>query len=316
MKRNLLLFSAAFVAVICSVGSISAQLRLPQMSPKATVTQSVGVTDIAITYSRPMVKGRTIWADPPADKPGEATLDDSRNRPAGTPIVFYGKVWRTGANEATLFSVTDDFMINGQSLAAGKYSLHTIPGKDEWTIILNKDDGQWGSFRYDAKKDAIRFKAKPQWLSENQEALLFTIDPATPNSAVITIAWEKVRVPFIVSFDLAATTLPKAKIAVAAAKADDWSTPYRAAGFANDNGDKASAATWIVQALKAVDTSISAGETWANLQGKTNILLSAGRKDEALALADRAIATGKTQKADATALAAFEKRIAELKVKK
>ena len=117
--------------------------------------QTIGVTDITITYSRPGVKGRTIWGDPlpeQASAKGEATLDDQNVRPKGAPIVPWGHAWRTGANEATQFVVTDDVFINGQKLAAGSYSLHTIPTKDEFTIIFNSVANQWGSFGYDASQ--------------------------------------------------------------------------------------------------------------------------------------------------------------------
>src|SRR5918992_1151428 len=158
--------SVSFFAVLfvfCFAASAFAQVRVPRPSQKASVTQTIGVTDVTITYHRPGVKGRKIWGDPPAGAPaGTATLDDARARPADAVIVPFGRVWRTGANEATTFKVTDDVLINGQPLAAGSYSLHTIPGRDEWTIIFNKDDGQWGSFTYDEKKDALRVKAKPQ----------------------------------------------------------------------------------------------------------------------------------------------------------
>src|ERR1044071_8010173 len=158
-------------------------------SQKASVMQTIGVTDITITYSRPGVQGRPIFADAPpemeARHKGEATLDNQNERKAGEPIVPYNHVWRAGANEATMFQVTDDVLINGQPLKAGTYSMHAIPGKDEWAIIFNNDPGQWGAFSYDDKKDALRVKAKPQSLADNQELLLYTFDPVTPNSATV-----------------------------------------------------------------------------------------------------------------------------------
>jgi tetratricopeptide (TPR) repeat protein len=277
--------------------------------------QTIGVTDISITYSRPGVKGRTIWGDPPADAPkGEATLDDSRVRPAGMPIVPYGHMWRTGANEATQFVVTDDVLVNGQKLAAGSYSLHTIPGKDEWTIIFNGNANQWGSFNYDPKNDTLRVKTKAQTVADNQEWLAFTIDPAKDNSAIVNIRWEKVRVPFTVEVaDVVATTLARARVSVAASKADDWRSPFQAAMYANQNKATDDAAKWFEQALARVDASIAAKETFDNLVAKTNVLLGSGRRDEALAVADKAIARGKADKADT---AAFEKRVADLKAGK
>src|SRR5688572_28525367 len=159
------------IAHLCMAQATPA-VRTPRPSQKASVMQTIGVTDVTITYSRPGVKGRKIWGDAPPGAPaGTDTLKDARERAKDAPIVPSGHVWRTGANEATLFEVSDNVTINGQPLPAGRYSLHTIPGPTEWTIIFNKDDGQWGSFTYDEKKDALRVKAKPQTLADSQEWL-------------------------------------------------------------------------------------------------------------------------------------------------
>ena len=315
-KRVLFSTFALATVTLATASFVSAQLRLPRPSQSASVMQTIGVTDITITYSRPGVKGRTIWGDvAPTDNyvKGDATLDDQNKRTKGMPIVPYGHVWRTGANEATQFVVTDDVMINGEKLAAGSYSLHTIPGKDEWTIVFNGTANQWGSFNYDPTKDTLRVKAKPQWLTDSQEFLIYTIDPTADNAAQVNIRWEKLRVPFTVSVDLAATTLAKARIAVAAAKSDDWRTPFQAAGFANKNNDREEALKWVEQSLKILDASIAAKPTFQNLAGKFNVLMAAGRKDEALAVAAKAIAQGKTDKVDTAAL---EKRGADIKAGK
>jgi hypothetical protein len=150
--------------------------------------------------------------------------------------------------------------------------------------------------------------------SESQEWMGFTIDPVKDNSAVVTIRWEKVRVPFTVEVaDVVATTLARAREAVAASKEDDWRTPFQAAGYANQNKAADDAKKWIDLASTRVDASIARKETFQNLVAKTNILLAVGRKDEAMAMADKAIARGKADKEDT---AAFEKRIADLKAGK
>jgi len=316
MRRFLLSCVSIFVLIAAASMVANAQLRLPRPSQGASVTQTIGVTDITINYSRPAVKGRAIFGDvSSADNyvKGDATLDDQNKRPKDMVIVPYGHVWRTGANEATQFITTDDVLINGQKLAAGKYSLHTIPGKDEWTVIFNSDAGQWGSFDYNASKDVLRVKTKPQWLSDSQEYLGYSFDAGTDNSTTVNIRWEKVRVPFTVEVDVVATTLDHARKAVASAKADDWRTPFQAAGYARQNKDMDDAKQWVEAALKAVDTAIAAKPTFQNLAAKTNILIAAGRKDEALAVADKAITQGKTDKVDT---AAFEKRIADFKAGK
>jgi hypothetical protein len=310
-RRFGLCFSAFLFSTLCGGQYAQAQqspaIRLPRPSQKASLTQTIGVTDIAITYSRPGVKGRKIWGEAPAaaetSVKGEATLDDQNARLKGAPIVPYGHVWRSGANEATTFVVTDDVLINGQKLPAGNYSLHTIPAKDEWTIIFNSVANQWGSFTYDASKDVLRVKAKPQRVEENQEWLLYSIPVVTSNSATVVIRWEKVAVPFTVEVPNV-EALWRAKVEAAiAANPTDWRIPLNVANaYAGD--DK-----W-EEALKWADQSIKVKETFQNLSAKANFLYSAGRKDEALAVAEQAIARGKADQVDTSR---FEKRVANMK---
>ena len=300
-----ILFSILFTALDSSAQNPA--VRLPRPSQKASVMQTVGVTDITITYSRPAVKGRKIWGDAPAAAAsGTATLDDARSRAKDAAIVPYGRVWRTGANEATTFTVTDEVMINGQKLAAGTYSLHTIPTKDEWTIIFNSDAGQWGSFAYDEKKDVLRVKAKPQMVAENQEWLNISFPTTTANSAQILIRWEKIAVPFNVEIpNLEALMLTKVEQAVAA-NPTDWNIPLAVARQYAGENKRDTALTW-------ADKSIKIKETFQNLAFKTQTLAAAGRKDEALALAEKTLAQGKADKADTSR---FEKWLADFKAGK
>src|SRR5882672_1878532 len=286
---------------------------VPRPSQKASVMQTIGVTDITITYSRPGVKGRTIWGDPlpeQAGTKGEATLDDQNARPKGAPIVPWGHAWRTGANEATQFVVTDDVLINGQKLPAGSYSLHTIPTKDEWTIIFNSEANQWGSFRYDPAKDTLRVKVKPEWGMESKEWLEYWIDPINDNSAQVNIRWEKVRVPFTIEIkDVTALALQKARAAVAAAKPDDWNTPFQAANFALANPEKAD----VAEATRWLDQSIKIKETYQNLSAKARMLAGQGKTAEAISVGEKALALGKAAQANTSSL---EQRLAEWKAKK
>ena len=314
MKRFSFFASTFVLAFACAPRFASAQqnpqVRLPRPSQKASVMQTVGVTDITITYSRPGVKGRPIWGDAPATMAsrakGEATLDDQNQRVKGEPIVPYGHVWRAGANEATQFVVTDDVIVNGQKLAAGSYSLHTIPNKDEWTIVFNGTANQWGSFNYDPAKDTLRVKAKPTWTTDSQEWLEYSIPVVTPNSATVVIRWEKIAVPFTVEIPNVEAVW-RAKVDAAIAKdPNNEAIPLQVAGaYAND--DK-----WD-EALKWADQSIKVKETFRNLSAKANYLYLAGRKDEAYAAADVAIAKGKADKVDTTN---FEKRVAGWKAAK
>ena len=304
----------SFCAVLCFVVPAFAQITVPRPSQKASVMQRIGVTDVTITYSRPAVKGRKIWGDPLpgqlADVKGEATLDDQYKRPKDAVIAPYGHVWRTGANEATTFVVTDDVLINGQKLPAGSYSLHTIPNKDEWTIVFNGTANQWGSFDYDPAKDTLRVKAKPEWVNTNEEYLSYTFDPVTDDSAQVNIRWEKVNVPFTVKVpDVNAVTISKLQKAVSDSKPDDWRTPLQAANYAlNDNS-----AADDQQGMAWLDQSIKVKETFQNLSAKASVLYKAGKKDEAIALGDQAVQRGKADKVNTSA---FVKRIADMKAGK
>jgi len=306
---------AILLAVACTAPYVRAQqpaVRVKPIypSPKASVMQTIGVTDITIGYSRPAMKGRTIFAEAPASMTaratGEATLDNQNERKPGEPIVPFNHVWRAGANDATTFQVTDDVLINGQPLKAGIYSLHAVPGKDEWTIIFNSDAGQWGSFTYDAKKDALRVKTKPQPVSDNEESLIYTFDPVSENSATVNIRWEKTRVPFTVEVkDVKALWRAKADAVIAANPTNEVLPLQVAQTYANDKN-------WD-EALKFTDQSIKVKETFRNLSAKANILWAAGKKDEALKVADAALARGKADNAN---IAAFEKRVADMKAGK
>jgi hypothetical protein len=306
-------FSTGVIALLVLAAQYTpAQVRTPRPSQKASVMQTIGVTDVTITYSRPGVKGRKIWGDalPSQEAKGEATLDDQNARPKDAPIVPWGHAWRTGANEATQFVVTDDVLINGQKLPAGSYSLHTVPNKDEWTIIFNSVANQWGSFTYDPTKDTLRVKVKPESVNDNQEWLAFGFDPVTDNSAQVNIRWEKLRVPFKVEVpDVKALTIQKARVAVAAAKPDDWRTPLQAANYVFLSDDK----TNISEAMGWLEQSIKVKETFQNLYSKARVLAAQGKTQEAVATGEKALALGKEAKANTADL---EKRLAEWKAKK
>lgn len=316
MKR--ILFSYLFVMTLVALSGMTAAAQarppVPRPSSKASVLQTIGTTDVSITYSRPAVKGRLVYGDWTTQVAGEATLDNQNTRPKDAPLVPWGHVWRAGANEATLFVTPDDLLINGQPLPAGKYSLHMIPTKDEWTLIFNKDDGQWGSFSYDAKKDALRVKTKSQWVADSQEFLSYGVETVTDNSATFVMRWEKARVPFTVEVkDVVGSTLAKLAAYVAAAKSDDPGPALNAANYAKSIKRTEEAGKWYDAALKASDEQVRAKSNFANLGRRANILVAAGRMQEALAAAEKAVEAGKAEKADTSAL---EKRIADIKAGK
>jgi hypothetical protein len=296
------------------------KIRLPQASPSATVSQTIGITDVSITYHRPAVKGRMVWGDISSDKvaalvkansvapaaaEGEGTVDGAPGSGKDFPLAPNGHVWRAGANEATKITISDDVLVNGQKLPAGAYSIHIIPGKDEFTVAFNKAADQWGSFRYDAKQDALRVKAKPTWLKDSQEQLSYDIPALTANSAQVILRWEKIALPFTIEVPNQ-DALVRSKIdATVAANPNDPAIPLAVAN-AYFNDDK------FDEAIVWVDKSIKVKETFANLRTKANLLLNMGKKQEALAVAEQAIARGKAEGVDT---ARFEKMVADLKAR-
>jgi hypothetical protein len=138
-------------------------------SPPVEVKGVIQEVNITISYSAPSVKGRTIWGD----------------------LVPYGKVWRTGANEATTFETDKDLVIQDQPLPAGKYALFTIPGKEEWIWVFNSVWDQWGAYKYDEAKDVLRIKATPQKSPVYNEQLKFEITEGR-----VSLYWENLDVRF------------------------------------------------------------------------------------------------------------------------
>jgi len=175
--KNKILTVFSIVAVIAlfvqSFSVIAQDDKSKRPSPPAQVSEKIGNATVTIDYSQPAVKGRTIWGD----------------------LVPYGKVWRTGANEATTFEVSTDVKVEGETLPAGKYALFTIPEKDEWTIILNSVPNQWGSFNHDPSKDVLKVKVKPEASSAATERLTFEID----KNGTVALLWADLKVNFKVS---------------------------------------------------------------------------------------------------------------------
>jgi len=165
-----------------------AQLQMPRPSPKATVTQTVGLTDVTITYSRPGVKGRAIWGS----------------------LVPYNQVWRVGANEATIFSVSDDVLVEGQKLAKGTYSFHAIPTSEAWTVIFNKVAEQWGSYSYKPEEDALRVTVKSR-KGAFVERMRFSVEEMTDSTAAVVLAWENLEVPVGLKVNTMTKALTSAK---------------------------------------------------------------------------------------------------------
>ncbi|HWX94120.1 MAG TPA: DUF2911 domain-containing protein [Terriglobales bacterium] len=238
----------------------STQLNLPRDSQRASVTQRIGITDITVNYHRPLVKGRTIWGK----------------------VVPYGQVWRAGANENTTITFTDPVSVEGQALDKGTYGLHMLPNQDQWTVIFSKVNTAWGSFTYKESEDALRVSVKPE-TTDFREALAYEIDQPTENTAVVTLRWEKVAVPFKVSVDvnsIVQDSLRKQLRGLSQYTWDGW----------DDAGNYLLAHKDLDEALAYENRSIGTEERFENYNTKSQILEAMGKKDESKAAHDKALA--------------------------
>ena len=201
MKKSLLLFTVFFAF------QLSAQVTIPRVSQKASLSQTIALTQITLNYSRPQVKGRKIFGG----------------------LEPYGKVWRTGANEVTTISFSTDVKINGFYLKAGKYALVSLPTEKDWTFIFNKDADQWGAFSYNDSLDALRILAKKEVIP-NKEVLSFYFEELTQNSVKVVLEWETVRLSFTVEAD-PMTVVAAIQKSLVNRKPTDWRSLYNAANY-------------------------------------------------------------------------------------
>ncbi len=165
---------------------------------KASVSENVGNTTVKVDYSRPEVKGREgkIWGT--LVHYGFADLHYGTSKAAP---------WRAGANENTTIEFSTDVSIDGKPLQAGKYGFFIAMGNEKATLVFSKFNTAWGSFYYDAKDDALRVDVPVRKLAESVERLKYEFDEQTENSAVLSLQWEKVRIPFTISVDLQKTQI-------------------------------------------------------------------------------------------------------------
>jgi len=167
-------FSLVFTSPAAAQERGSEEVRA---SPNAAVSQTIGTTEVRITYGRPSVNDRTIFAS--------------------DGLVPYGDVWRTGANEATTISFSSDVTVQGESLSAGTYSVYTIPGEESWTIIFNDAANQWGT-EYDESEDVLRVEATPE-SAPQREMMMFYFREVSDSSGTCVLHWADVQVPFTIS---------------------------------------------------------------------------------------------------------------------
>jgi tetratricopeptide (TPR) repeat protein len=234
-------------------------IRLPDASPAATVSETIGVTDVSIAYHRPAVNKRKIWGG----------------------LVPYDTLWRAGANQNTVISFSTPVKIEGKELPAGKYAFYALPTASQWTLVFSKFTGDWGVYNYDPAEDALRVNVTPQPTAESQERLAYTFDDVTKDSAIASLRWEKLRVPMKIEVDLPSTVRESISTELRGGKHWDAAAWAAAARWELRNGDPDTA-------LKYADHALALGVNTSTLRTKAAILEKKGDAKGAAELRDRA----------------------------
>ncbi len=258
-------FVVGALAVACAVLWLPAglpgqapALALPKASQRATVSQTVGLTEIGITYDRPTVNQREIWGK----------------------LVPYGAVWRAGANENTVIAFSSPVRVGGRELPAGRYGVHMIPSPKEWTVILSRQADAWGSFSYDPKEDVVRVTAVPV-AAPFQEALGYTLDDPGTGSVAATLRWEKLAVPLPIAVNSKQVVVDSMRQQLRGLHRFFWQPWAQAAAWCNANDVNLAEATEWAQA------SIAIQENFTNLRAKAALVEKQGDATSAAELRRR-----------------------------
>jgi len=225
MKSSIKLVLVLFVLVVLGENLKAQGLKMPQPSTPQTISQDFGLGKISVSYSRPNVKGRKIFG----------------------ALEPYDKVWRTGANSATVVKFTDAIKVEGKDLPAGEYALFTIPGKTEWTIIFNKGVKEWGAYTYSEANDVLRVKVKPIALKEKVETFTIQFANVYDTSAQLQLSWENT----LVNVNLTTSVDERVMASIAEAMKGEKKPYFQSAIYYYSNGkDLKTALEWMNEAEK------------------------------------------------------------------
>lgn len=268
VKRLLLPNFLLFLLFFNTAGTIAlAQLKLPQASPKSRIMTTIGLTEVTVDYSAPGVKGREIWGK----------------------LVPYNQIWRTGANEATTIHFSDDVWINTERVSAGKYALYTLPVDENiWYVVLNKDTTLWGAEGYNDSLDQIRVRilAAP---AEFHETLAFSFTDFTPNSAMLNLNWEKLRISIPIQTEVEQKAMDNIKLALANASPDDWLIYAQASNYLVEKNSQH------LLALEWINKSIEIKESFYNVWVKAKLMAQKNEYIEATNLSKKALKLGPSE---------------------
>ncbi|WP_295123959.1 DUF2911 domain-containing protein [uncultured Chitinophaga sp.] len=254
----------AFSVAVSATAFAQGGVKTPAPSPTQVVKQNFALSSVEVVYSRPAIKGRTIFGD----------------------LVPYGKVWRTGANNATKVTVGEDLMFEGVKVPAGDYALYTIPGQTEWEVVLNKGVKNWGDMGYKKEDDIVRFKVKPQELPFQVESFMISFDKVVASSMTMMIIWDNVMVPIeITAPDMDKKIMAQIDEAMKGEKKPYWTA---ASYYYENNRDLKKALEWVNAAIT------EAKEPFYMVHLKAKIQAKLGDKAGAKTTALRSIELAKT----------------------
>lgn len=269
-------------ALVLSVAITYSQIPLTVLpsggNKKAVVGEQIGLTKILINYDRPGVKGREgkIWGQLVHVGYTDQGFGNTKMAP-----------WRAGANENTTMEFSTDVRIEGQDLPAGKYGFFIAYDPNECTLIFSKNSSSWGSYYYNEKEDALRVKVKPVALDKSVEWLKYEFSDETENSAVISLAWEKLKIPFKLEVDYVKSQLASFRNELRTEKGFIWQSWEQAANWClQRNVNLEEALLW---ADSATSTSFEGAKSFRAASTKAQILEKLGRSNEAATMMKNAL---------------------------
>jgi len=226
--KTTLKITAMLIVAICLSADLKAQgIKMPQPSSGQTIIQDFGLGKITVKYSRPNMKGRKVFGE----------------------LEPFNAVWRTGANNATVITFSEDVSFEGKPVAAGEYALFTIPGKSEWTVILNKITKQWGSYEYKESEDVLRVNVKALPLKDKVETFKIDFTDVHPTTAVLAMEWDHTMVPVQLTTDIDT----KVMASIEEAMKGDKKPYFQAAQYYMENGKDLNKALEWMNAAEAAD---------------------------------------------------------------
>lgn len=252
--------SFSLLAMALGFSFAASAQNLPMASPSAEIEQTIGLCEVEVEYSRPAMKGRSIFG----------------------ALVPYNEMWRTGANKATAIEFSDKIKVNGTEIPAGKYSLFTIPGEKEWTIIINKNTELWGTGGYKQEEDVIRLTATPVTMGTAAENFTIDFSDVTSSTGMLNIYWEKTKVSVNLEHDFRDLAMANIEEALKAPDAAHGTYESAAEFYLDNNLDTKKALEW---ARKSVEMK----EVFWNVYTLSRVLKANGMDEQALKAAQRSL---------------------------